>query len=126
MKWKRVRKPETAGPRRSELFTALIRGVNEIGKACMKPKFVIRHSPFVISSRHRQFIKNLLDDCFAGFFLGLRFVGDGDAVAQHIHADAFDVLRRDIAAAPQKRIGFGREGQGNRRARRGAELDEIL
>jgi len=33
-------------------------------------------------SQHGQFIKDFLDDCFAGFFLGLGFVGDGHAVAQ--------------------------------------------
>jgi hypothetical protein len=31
------------------------------------------------SSRHRQFIKDFLDDRFAGLFLGLGFVGDGNA-----------------------------------------------
>jgi uncharacterized protein (DUF433 family) len=31
---------------------------------------------FLSISRHRQFIKDFLDDRFAGFFLGLGFVGD--------------------------------------------------
>src|SRR5271166_6949555 len=44
---------------------------------------------FFIRSRHGQFIKDFLDDYFAGFFLGLGLVGDGHAVAQHVHADAF-------------------------------------
>jgi hypothetical protein len=54
-------------------------------------KLGIFHSAFFIhnsafASRHRQFIKDFLDDRFAGFFLGLGFVGDGHAVAQHVHA----------------------------------------
>ena len=35
-------------------------------------------------SRHGQFIKDFLDDDFAGFFLGLGLVGDGHAVTQHV------------------------------------------
>ena len=38
----------------------------------------IRHSEF--SSRHRQFIKNLLDDVLARLFLSFSFVGDGHTV----------------------------------------------
>jgi len=34
------------------------------------------------NSRHRQFIKDFLDDRFAGFFLRLGFVGDGQVVAK--------------------------------------------
>src|SRR6266540_4062624 len=76
--------------------------------------------------RHRQFIKNLLDDRLAGLLLRLRFVGDRHAVAEHIHADALDILRGDIAAPAQEGEGLGRERERNRRARRGAELNEIF
>ena len=68
-------------------------------------------------SGHRQLIKNLLNDRLAGLLLGLGFVSDGDAVAQDIHADAFDVLRRDVAAAAQEGVGLGGEREGDGRAR---------
>ncbi len=80
----------------------------------------------IFVSRHGQFIKDFLDDRFAGFFLGLGLVGDGDAMAQHVHADAFHVLRRHVATAFQERISLGRQRQRDGRARRRAKLDEIL
>jgi hypothetical protein len=50
----------------------------------------ILHSAFFILpsfSRHRQFIKDFLDDRFAGLFLGLGFVGDGHADIMHSGAE---------------------------------------
>ena len=55
--------------------------------------------------------------CLAGLLLGLGFVGDGDPVAQDIHADALHVLGRDIAAAAEEGVGLGGEGQGDGGAR---------
>src|SRR6266550_5645930 len=77
-------------------------------------------------SRHRQFIKNLLNNRFAGLFFRFGFVGDGDAVAQHVHADALHVLRGNVAAATKERKSLGSERQRDRSARRRAELDEIF
>src|SRR5207253_2799837 len=67
-----------------------------------------------------------LDDGFAGFVFGFGFVGDGDAVAEDVHADAFDVLGRDVATAFEEGVGFGGEGEGDGGARAGAELDEVF
>lgn len=58
-----------------------------------------------------EFVEDLLDDRFAGLFLGFGFVGDGDAVAEDVHADTFDILRGDVAAAFQESVGFGGEGK---------------
>ena len=80
----------------------------------------------VHSSGHREFIENFLDDCLAGLLFGFRLIGDGDAVAEHVHANAFDVLRGDIAAATEEREGFGGEGQRNGGAGGGAELNEFF
>src|ERR1700690_2154106 len=81
--------------------------------------------PCVIS-RHRQFVKNLLHHGLAGLFLGLGFVGDGHAVTQDVHADAFYVLRRHVAAALEERKSLGRQRQIDGRARRRTQLDEFL
>src|SRR5205085_2748055 len=75
---------------------------------------------------NREFVENFLDDGFAGFLFGFGFVGDSDAMAKDVHADGFDVLRSDVAAAFEERVGFGGEGERDRCARRGAELDEFL
>ena len=45
---------------------------------------------------------------------------------QHVHANAFNVLGSDVAAAPEKGIGFGGQGERNGRSRRSAKLDEAL
>ena len=47
-------------------------------------------------------------------------------MAQHVHADALDVLRRDVAAPVQEGVGFGGQRQGNGGAGRGAQLDQPL
>src|SRR6266849_10826536 len=73
-------------------------------------------------SRHGQLIEDFLDDRLAGLLLRFGFIGDGDAVAEHIHADAFDVLGRDVAAAFEEGVSLGGEGQRDSRARRGAQL----
>src|SRR5262249_47508750 len=56
--------------------------------------------------------------------LGLGLVGDDDAVAQHVGTDRLHVLRRDVAAALEEGVRLGGEGEVERRARRGAVLDE--
>ena len=71
------------------------------------------------STRHGQFVKDFLNDGFAGLVLRLGFVGDRNPVAQDVHADAFDILRGDVTAPAQEGIGFGGERQRNTvRARR--------
>ena len=47
------------------------------------------------------------DDVFCAQVIGLGFVGDRHAMAQHIHADALDVLRDDVVAP-------GKQGMGTR------------
>ena len=47
-------------------------------------------------------------------------------MAEHVHADALHVLRRDVAPAFQESVGFGRKGQRDGGARGGAELNEAL
>src|SRR5262249_28740887 len=64
-------------------------------------------------SRHRQLIKDLLNDRLAGLLLRLRLVGDRDPVTEDVHADAFDVLGRDITSALEKGVRFGGERQGD-------------
>ena len=44
----------------------------------------------------------MLHDMFARHLVRLRLEGGDDAVAQHIHADRLDVLRRDVAATESK------------------------
>ena len=46
-------------------------------------------------------------------------------MAEDILRDAFDILRRDKAATPEEGVRLGREGEGHRGTRRGAELDEV-
>src|SRR5262245_59678188 len=58
---------------------------------------------------HRQFIKNLLNDGFAGFVLSLSLEGNGYTVSQHVHPDGFYVLRRYVTTTTQKRVGLCRE-----------------
>src|SRR5215831_12991283 len=72
------------------------------------------------ASRHRQSCKNSLDDGLTRHRLSLGFVADDDAVPQHVGADAFHVLRRDVAASVQERVCARTEGEINGRARRSA------
>ena len=58
--------------------------------------------------------------------LGLGFVADDDAVAQDIGADALDVLRRDVAAAVQERVGARGQREVNRGARRSAVTNQAF
>ena len=58
--------------------------------------------------------------------LGFGFVGQDDAVAQDVGADALDVLGRDVSAALEQRPGLGGDGEVDGGARGGAELDEML
>ena len=76
-------------------------------------------------SRHRYRIKNLLNDRIRRHRLRLGFVGQYDAMAEDVRADVFDVLGDHVIAALQERPGLGGEGEENRRARGGAELDEM-
>jgi len=73
-----------------------------------------------------KFVEEFLNDGFAGFIFGFGFVGDGDAMAEDIHADAFDILGGDVAASLEKSVGFGSEGEGDRCAGGCAELDKIF
>ena len=68
-------------------------------------------SPCFTKLRHRHFVKNPLDHVFARHFLGFGLVADNHAMTQHVHADGFHVLRRDVTAALEKRVGFGGDGQ---------------
>ena len=70
-----------------------------------------------------EFIKNLLHDGFGGLLFGFGFVGDRHAVAEHVEAEALDVLRRHVAAAAQERVGLGCERERDGGARACAELD---
>ena len=47
-------------------------------------------------------------------------------MAEHIHADAFDILGRHVTAAAQEGKGLGGERERNRGTRRRAELNKIL
>ena len=80
------------------------------------------------TSRHRQFIENFGHDGFAALFLRLGFVGDRHAVAQDVHADALDVLRRHVAAAAQEGVGLGGQGErdGGAWARRPVESSPAI
>ena len=71
-------------------------------------------------SRHRQSRENPIDYRLARHALGFGFVAHDDAVAQNIRPDAFDILRRDIAAAVQEGVGAGGKREVNRGARRSA------
>src|SRR5260370_30777642 len=77
-------------------------------------------------SRHWQAGKDSFDDGFARDRFGLGFVADNDAVAQHVLADAFDILRRDVAAAIQKGVGTCAEGEVDCCAWRSAVTHEPL
>ena len=66
-------------------------------------------------SRHRQPSKNPLDNGLARDCFRLGFVTDNDAVPQHVGTNALYVLRRDLAAPVQKRMGPSAERQINRR-----------
>src|SRR4029077_8688360 len=56
------------------------------------------------ASRNRQSCKNSIDDGLTRHRLGLSFVADDDAMAQHVGPDALHVLRCDVAAAVQERV----------------------
>ena len=77
-------------------------------------------------SRHRHRIEHLLDDRIRGDGLRLGFVGQNDAVAQHVRAYVFDIFGRDVGAALQERPRLGRQRQKDRRARGGAKLDVMF
>src|SRR5690348_16925106 len=57
--------------------------------------------------RDRDVLEDLRDDVVGGLALGLGLVRDQDAVAQHVVRDGLDVVRRDVAAARQQRLGLG-------------------
>src|SRR4029077_14517250 len=77
-------------------------------------------------SRHRQSCENPIDYRLACHALGFGLVAHDDAVAQNIRPDAFDILRRDIAAAVEERIGARGEREVNRRPRRSAVTDQAF
>ncbi len=78
------------------------------------------------SSWNRQPCKNPFDDRFTRDRFRLSFVTDDDAVPQHVRADAFHVLRRNVTAAVQKRVSTRTEREINRRARRRAVTNKSL
>src|SRR6476620_979413 len=78
----------------------------------------------LMASRHSQSGKNALDDGLTRHRLSLGFIADDDAMAQHVGADALYILRRDIAAAIQKRMCTRTECEINGGARRSAVANQ--
>src|SRR6266550_4620812 len=76
------------------------------------------------ASRHRQSCENSLDDGLTRHGLSLGFIADNDAVTQYIGADALYVLRRDVAAAVQERVGARTECEINGGARRSSVANQ--
>src|SRR3990172_8758865 len=68
---------------------------------------------FGIKSGHLYLIEYLLYDILGCALLRLRFIGEDNAVTQHVHADVFHILRSNVSPATDKRIGPGRQGQVN-------------
>src|SRR5262245_48061053 len=75
--------------------------------------------------RNLDALEQLAHHGLRGDVLRLGLVGQDHAVAQHVHADRLDVLGRDVAAVAQKRMGARGHVQVDRRARAGAEGDEV-
>src|SRR5438552_9414363 len=63
-------------------------------------------------------IEDLLNDCIGCYCLRLGFVAQDETMAQHVRADAFDVLRRYISPALKQRPRFRRHREVNRCSRR--------
>src|SRR5215470_14800249 len=76
------------------------------------------------SSGDRDPVEDAADDLVRVDLLRLRLVAHDDAVAEHVGADRLHVLRGHVAAPVQERVRLGGERQRERRARRGAVLDE--
>src|SRR5215468_10050052 len=73
--------------------------------------------------RNRDVLEDLRDHVIGGLALGLGLVRHQDAVAQNVMGDGLDVVRRDVAAALQQRLGLGDLDQRDRRAHRRAVVD---
>src|SRR5262245_44487355 len=78
-----------------------------------------------IGLRHLHPLEHAVDQVLAGDVLRLGLVAEQDAVAQHVVGDLLHVLGDDVAAAVQERDGAGGLGEGERRARRRAERDQV-
>src|SRR6202166_1732793 len=74
-------------------------------------------------SGHGESVEDLANHVLGADVFGLGFVSHGYTVAQHIHGDRLDVLRRDVVAAIQKSGGARSERQVDRRPRRSAGVD---
>src|SRR5258707_3088454 len=75
--------------------------------------------------RHFDVLEELADDCLGRDLLGLRLVREDDAVTEHVDAHGLDVLGRDVAAVAPEGVRARREVEVDRRARAGAERDEV-
>ena len=91
--------------------------LSDLETTLQAPSLITVHRSLITStgSRHRQSRENSLDNGLAGDRFRLGFVADDDAMPQDVRADALYVLRRDVAAAVQKRMGSSAERQINRR-----------
>src|SRR5258708_38534889 len=70
-------------------------------------------------------IKDPLNDGLWRQLLCLRFVGERNAMSQHIESHRFHVLGRDEASVTQERVRLGGEIQVKRRAGAGPVLDKV-
>src|SRR5262249_19631175 len=84
----------------------------------------VRFRKFIGGSGDLDLVQDPLRHFLGRDLLGLRLVGDQDAVPQHVQRDGLDVLGRDVAAPAQERVGPRGLRQGQRGPRRGAVGDQ--
>src|SRR4029077_18228730 len=75
--------------------------------------------------RDLDVLEQLAHHRLGGDLLGLGLVGQDDAMAKHVDADGLDVLGGDVAAVAQEGVGARGHVEVDRRARAGAEGDEV-
>src|SRR6185312_11777958 len=75
--------------------------------------------------RHFDPLEQLAHHRLGRHLLGLRFVGQDNPVPEDVDADGLDVLGGDVAAVAQEGVRARRQVQVDRRARAGAEGDEV-
>ena len=51
-------------------------------------------------------VENHMPEVIVIDVFGFGFIADNDAMAEHVHADGLHVLRGDVPASLQERVGF--------------------